>query len=460
MVAAQHFWRGGMELRVEATAPNAVADGQQSKWMRILVWMLLLLATCEFAVRGPLRFPYTSNWNDMAQNYAATRLWLRGQDFARPENFARLWDEEVHATVSPGTTRTHIAPPPGTLVLLAPIAVLPWKAAKLAWVLLLVAAAGTIIWSLARLVGFTRNEPRTYAFLAFCLALAPFHTGIASGNETIIVVALCTLGILAGFEEHDVVAGVMFGAACSLKPHIGAFLLLYYLLRRRWRLLGTAVAFGVFLLLIVILRSQVAGVSWVHDYVHNIQVLSASNRIDDFTSANPIRFLLINLQVVFYSYTSNATSANILSLATGTLLIAVWAYLTLRETAKESEVLALSTIAVIGLLPVYHRLYDASILAIPGCWCMSELTGKMRKVARVALIMMVPFLFPGAAVLQELAGNGRIPESWVSSWWWEGVVMPHQTWSLLLLVLVLLYALARKHLLTTSKIAFSAYDSA
>jgi len=47
------------------------------------------------------------------------------------------------------------------------------------------------------------------------------------------------------------------------------------------------------------------------------------------------------------------------------LLIAVRSYLTLRETAKEMEVLALSAIAVIGLLPVYHRLYDASIRRYP-----------------------------------------------------------------------------------------------
>jgi len=45
---------------------------------------------------------------------------------------------------------------------------------------------------------------------------------------------------------------------------------------------------------------------------------------------------------------------------------------------------------------------------------MSELTGEMRRIARVAITTMVPFLFPGAAVLQQLVGNGRIPESYGS----------------------------------------------
>jgi len=90
---------------------------------------------------------------------------------------------------------------------------------------------------------------------------------------------------------------------------------------------------------------------------------------------------------------------------------------------------------------------------------MSELTGEMRRVARVALIVMIPSLFPGAAVLQQLARNGRIPESWLSSWWWEGLVMPPQPWFLLLLALVLLYALHRKHSQTVSKIIFTGVDS-
>lgn len=217
------------------------------------------------------------------------------------------------------------------------------------------------------LAGLKRNQASTYAFVAFCLALAPFHTGISVGNESIIVVALCTLGMLAASREQDVVAGSLFGAACSLKPHIAAFLLLYYLLRQRWRILWSgggvrsAVAFD------CDLQMQIAGVPWVGDYLHNIQFLSTYNKIDDFSSANPIRFLLINLQVLFYSYTSSTASANVFALTTGALLIAIWIYLTVRVAGKESEVLALSTIAVIGLLPVYHRLYDASILALPIC---------------------------------------------------------------------------------------------
>ena len=389
-----------------------------------------------------MRFLRPTNWNDLAQNYAATRLWLRGQNFAKPENFVALWRDEVGSPLDARHVRTHLAPPLGTLVLLAPIAALPWPVAKLAWLAVLVTAFGLTVWSLAKAAGFRLEEPRTLAFVAGCLALAPFHTGIASANETILVIALCALGVWAASGRRDLAAGLLFGAACSLKPHIGSFLVLYYLVQRRWRLFVTALTFTVALMLVAVLWMQVCGVSWAQDYFHNAKVLVADNKIDDFSSANPIRFTLINLQVPLYSFTGNATSANVLALSAGALLVFVWLCLVTRVRQHRSELLALSAIAVIGLMPVYHRFYDASLLVIPLCWCMSRPTGPQKKVATIALLLMAPFLVPGNTLLQQLAVQGRIPGAWILSWWWDRVVMPHETWIVLSLCLLLLYGMA------------------
>jgi hypothetical protein len=412
--------------------------------LTILLWILLLAAAGEFVVRGPIRYLQAAGWNDLAQNYAATRLWLRGQDFAEPRNFVELWRDEVGTTLDANTVRTHLAPPLGTLVLMAPIGALPWPVARIVWLAVLVTAFGLTLWSLIRAAGYCFNAPRALAFAACCFALAPFHTGIAAANQTILIVGFCALGIWAAGGKHDVVAGVLFGVACSLKPQIGSFLVLYYLVQRRWRLFAIALGLTAVLVLTAVLWMRICGVSWTHDYVHNVKVLATENKIDDFTSANPIRFMLVNLQVPFYSFTRNAISANIIALATGGLLMVIWTCLTVRATPEKAEPLALATIAIIGLLPVYHRLYDASLLVIPLCWCMSQLTGEMRIVARVALALIAPFLIPGAAFLQQLARNGHIPQSWLSSLWWEGVVMPHQTWLLVLLVIVLLCGLGRE----------------
>jgi len=407
---------------------------------RLIVWILLLLAAAEFVARGPLRYLHPTNWNDLAQYYATSRLWLRGQNFADPENFAALWRNEVGETLGANTVRVRIAPPPGTLVIFAPFAALSWPAAKFVWLLALLLAFAATICCMIRYARLSVDEPRTLLFIAGCLALAPFHTGFGTGNQTILVVGCCAAGVYAAAAERDTIAGLFFGVACSLKPHIGAFLVVFYVLRGRWRLLVSAVGFATALVLVAVARMRVVGVHWFADYVSNIQFAAARNRIDDFTTANPIRFMLINLQVPFFSFTHNAKSANLLAFAIGGILILIWTFFVLRNRSEKSELLALATVAVIGLLPLYHRLYDASILAIPLCWCVTSLD-ELKAVARVSLLLMAPFLAPGAALLQEASRRGHISSIWSQSWWWDRLLMPHQTWLLLLLAAALLYGM-------------------
>lgn len=425
------------------SSSEGAGDTPATRAWKGILWILILAAAAEFVVRGPVRFLQPVDWNDLAQNYAASRLWLRGQNPTSPDIFADLWLREVHSTISTHTARTRLAPQLGGMVLLAPIAALPWRAAKIAWTAVLLAAFGLTLIALASVAGLGLSEPQTLAFIAGALALAPFHTGLGTGNVTTVVIGACAVGIWAAAVERDVAAGVFFAIACSFKPHIGAFFVLYYLVRRRWRLFGSAVALTAGLAFVAALWMQLRGVVWFSEYLHNARGFMTANRIDDFSSANPIRFMLINLQVPLYSFSGSTSFANKLALLIGALLVSIWVYLVARRKKEQMELLPLAAIAVICLLPVYHRLYDAALLVIPVCWCMQELSGKLKPLARIALVLTVPFLVPGAALLQQMASQGRIPAAWTQSWYWDRVVMPHQTWLLLLLSLVLLYAMVK-----------------
>jgi hypothetical protein len=138
-----------------------------------------------------------------------------------------------------------------------------------------------------------------------------------------------------------------------------------------------------------------------------------------------------------YSITGRSSSANLLAFLIGGCLICTWLYLVMKNQ-RTPELLSLGAIAAIALLPVYHRFYDASLLALPLCWCMTRTVGRPQAPAKVALILMTPFLLPGAAFLQQLAAQGQIPDSATQSWWWSCLVMPHETWTLLLLCVLLL----------------------
>jgi len=422
--------------QLQARKPQAVAN------LRIILWILLFLAAAEFVLRGPVRFlGWPAEWNDLSQNYTASKLWLQGQNPSDSRNFVDLWKQQVGSRLDPSDIRTHSAPPPGTLVILAPIAAFPWQVAKILWLGILLIAFAITVWTVLQVAGFRVDSLQALAFITGCLALAPFHTGIATGNESILVIGTCAAAIWAASARRDIVAGVLFGVACSLKPQIGSFLVLYYLMHRRWRLFVTALALTLALALAAILWMHLCGVSWAQDYFYNVKVLATENKIDGFTTANQGRFMLINLQVPLYSLTGSEQTSNILALSGGALLVSVWMYLVTRGYTCGSELLALGTIAVIGLMPVYHRLYDASLLAIPLGWCLSRSAATLKNVALVTLLLMAPFLVPGTALLQRLAAQGRVPLAWTHSWWWDRIVMPHETWTLLLLCIVLLYGI-------------------
>ncbi|MGH9496277.1 MAG: glycosyltransferase family 87 protein [Candidatus Sulfotelmatobacter sp.] len=424
---------------------KSAMQGQPSRNLRVILWLLIVLAGAEFVVRGPVRYlRERSNWNDLSQNYTAAKLWLQGESPSDPANFVTLWKQEGHSRLNITDIRTHMAPPLGGLVVLAPVAALPWRTARVVWIVLLMISVGATIWALARAAGLgsnlgSTNNLRTLTFIAACLALAPFQTDLASGNTSVLVIALCALAIWAARSQRDTTAAVLFGAACAVKPQLGAFLVLYYLVQRRWRLFTMAVATTLALNLIAIVRLR--GTSWVQDYLHNARGFVSDNPIDDFTTANPARFALINLQVPFFSITGSAKSANWLSFGVVFILVCVWIYWVIRNGEHVPEFLALGAISAVALLPVYHRFYDASLLAIPLCWCILSAAREAKLHSRLALLLMLPFLFPGSAFLQQLAVRGTIPNSWTNSWLWKCVLVPHETWAILLLSLVLIYAM-------------------
>ncbi len=410
--------------------------------LRVILWILLFLAAAEFVIRGPVRFLFQETaWNDLSQNYTASKLWLNGQSPSDPRNFIALWKRERGSRLDLTDIRTHLAPPLGGLVVLAPIAAFHWNVARIVWAIVLTLAFAVTVWAFALAAGLRDGELRMLAFIAACLALAPFHTGIASGNPSILVIGFCAVAILAATRRCDVAAGILFGLACSLKPHIGAGLVLYYLVRRRWQLFTTAVATTMGLFLFAVLYLWLRGASWIQDYLQNAKGFVTANSIDDFSAANPSRFSLINLQVPFFSLTGHSSSANYLAFAVGGTLLLAWLYWVVKGKERESELLPLGAIAIISLLPVYHRFYDAALLALPLCWCMTRSIRRPRIVATVALVLMTPFLVPGTAFLQQIAARSQSSNGSTHSWWWDRVVMPHETWALLMLSLILLYAM-------------------
>ena len=436
----------------DEAAPRIAHDKPTTdKWMALCL-AFLVLAGAEFVVRGPVRAIRTAtHFNDFLSPYIQASAWTRGLDPYSPETLLALWPEGaprflfLPIEVADGSILRKrgipTAYPIPSLVLIAPLSRLPWGLAYGLWLAIHLALFGLMLSALVALAGFSCRDPLAVLLVAFTLALAPFHTGLVTGNPALIAVEAAVISLWTARQGYDVLTAILLTVSAGLKPQIGFCFLLYYLMRRRWRLLGRTLALLMFLTALGLLRMALAHTPWLANYLKDNQVLLESGILSHFTPANPMRFGLINLQVVLYSLVGSVSVANRLAVSIGATFLVVWLVVILRRNRRDEEELELldaGAIAVLSLLPIYHRFYDAALLVLPLCWAMVSFR-KARTFSSLTLLLLLPFLIPGGTILESLESAGRIPSTFASRWWWQRVVMPHEVWLLVLLSILLLY---------------------
>jgi len=418
-----------------------------SRTGKVVLIFLLALSASEFVVRGPVRFLRATDFNDFISPYIQAKALVAGLDPYSPQTLVRLWPEGArrHDFLAEDLANGSLiinhgiptAYPPACLFLLTPFALLSWPVAHFAWLITNLVLFGLLIQAMLQLAGFGEQDWRAYLLIAFALALAPFHTGIAAGSIVIVTVCLSGIALSAAQKRNPMLAGLLFGLAVCLKPQIGLPFLAYYFLRRCWPLCLAAASVVLVAGALPLARLAGSGTSWLRNYQMDNKILLSTGILSDFTERNPIRFSLINLQVLIYALSRHALAASYLALMISGAAFLVWIVLVLRNEPAD-ELLEISAILVWSLLPVYHRLYDASLLIVPVCWGLKEFSGRYQPYARTTLLLILPFLVPGGSALEQLQISGRIPETIARSWYWTAIALPHQVWLLLLLGLLLL----------------------
>jgi len=414
----------------------------------ILLAVLLLCAGAEFVLRGPVRFAHAATFNDYISPYVQTRAWMEGEDPYSPQDLLRFWPPEANRVdflsgVRPDDSLIFkwgipTAYPLPTFALIAPIACLPWHIAQPVWLVITILSFAVTI---ASVMSFSKLRPRTRSglvFLAISLALAPFHTALAAGSIVSVAVAASAAAVWAGSRGHEILAGALLAAAVSLKPQIGLPFCFYYLVLRRWRIPAVAGGIVAVLSAIAVGRLAISGTPWLQSYLHDNRVLFAQGSLGDFTEGNPIRFGLINSQVAAYALLHNRDAANLAAIAFAAAAGLTWILLLGKSRRGD---LALSALVVLSLVPVYHRFYDATLLIFPLAWSLAAWKSQSRAMARAVFVVIISvFLVPGGSALEQLQRAGHLV-ALRTHWWWNALVLPHESWSILLLALFLVRAM-------------------
>jgi len=190
------------------------------------------------------------------------------------------------------------------------------------------------------------------------------------------------------------------------------------------------------------LRLSLAHVSWLASYELDNRALFFDGVLGDFTVRKPTRFGLVNLQVALYPLVRSREITNLMVLILVAVLVAI-AIMAMLKSRLSDDLLCLSTICVVSLLPIYHRFYDAALLIIPLSWLVSRAGRHLESSLFAGFIFVSAFLLPGGSLLETLCNRGAFSEALMGNRWWNGLVMAHEPWLILMFSVILISRIAR-----------------
>ena len=262
---------------------------------------------------------------------------------------------------------------PTTLVLVAPLALLPWGQAMALWMFLIAAcfiAACFCVWSLC-----AESAPRLSGALIFIL-MANSGLLLATGNTAGLVVGLAVISVFSFLRERFVPGGIaclavaliiklttpapsgftfFLPAACSASVPSRRLRL-----PLSWRCLQSS---GFHISYRIGCRSIEA------------TCLPPCRLADGTTPAPNTRGAMgvgmtINLQAALSLIRDDPNFCNSITYAVCGVLLLLWSIKTLRaHFTPRLACLALAAVSAFTMLPLYHRTYDARliVLAVPAC---------------------------------------------------------------------------------------------
>jgi hypothetical protein len=420
-----------------------------------LAGVVLLAALAMFVVRTWMQPQYRPG--DFALYYTASQAWLAGENPYDTEAARARWlSAGGRADIMPEIDGQRLPWQPviilpQTLPLLVPLAALPAKVAVVAWyalaALLLLAQTA----ALAELIGSRLWQPLGMLLLAITLVLAPVHETFGYAQPSGPAISLAILGAWAATRRRDLLAGVLLALAAALKPQVGGVFVLYYLLRGRWRLVGVTAALGAMLLILAVSTMAARDIPWLSGWRGHMAEVDRVGGYNSPLPENPMRRHMLNLQMIFGGALASFTLVNVAALALTAALASALALAVRRarrrDTAPEGraapldELLVLSAVCVLGLLPVYHRFYDGALMVVPAAWALG--TVKRRPIeASLVLTLVLSFVLPVPVTARAMQLIGIDPDA-AHGLWWDFLLEPWRVWLLLGGVLLLTWWIAR-----------------
>ena len=337
-----------------------------------LGYSILMLCALAFLVVPVLQF-HTIYYQvpDFKTVYSSSKCLV---DQCDPYDSAALLKEYTKSggDTSPQSDLTAFLPyqalyPPSSLFLISPFTLLPWNAALIAWL----ALSGALFVIAAFLMAdICRQWPSQIPIILLGLFLVTSTLLVTTAQPSAIAISLCAIGIWSLARNRLTGLGIFcFALSLAVKPQIGIWIALYYLLaggRNRFRSIAIfALAAILSLPGILCAAHNPAAANWAHELSANIAAGSAPGSINNPGPASYNALLVTDLQSVVAVFDDNPAIYNRISWCIVGALMLIWAYVAWRaKPSLKKDLLGVAAIACLGLLPIYHRHYDVRLLIV------------------------------------------------------------------------------------------------
>ncbi|HEX7728840.1 MAG TPA: glycosyltransferase family 87 protein [Terracidiphilus sp.] len=337
--------------------------------------------------------------------------------------------------------------PPTAYTFVLPFALLPWRLAQPAWLALTILSlvgACVLVWRVC-----AQSAPLLAGSL-LALLLINSELIVIANNSAGIVVSLCVVAVYCFLYQRYPWLGVLcLAASVSIKPHETGLVWIYFLLaggvyrKRAVQTLLVAVLLALPCLAWVFARAP----HWLGEWQSNIAFLAAPGGISDpgpHSLGGHGLAMVISLQALLSYFWDDPRFYNLGSYVLTAPLLLVWILVTVHTRAtRERAWLAIASITLISLLPVYHRQYDARmlLLTIPGCVVLcTQLPhfGGMTKLVTAGAILFTGDLL--WAILLALLSMAPQPATPRAQWFHAAVEMLPAPLVLLLAAIFFLWA--------------------
>jgi alpha-1,2-mannosyltransferase len=323
---------------------------------------------------------------DFIDPWSASWLTLHGAPSA-VYDIARLWAVERSAVADPAVGFAGFHYPPVYLLIITPLALIPYAWSLLAWTVATFAAYLGVMWKI--------DPERDSLWLA--IAFPGALVNLTNGQNGFLTLALLG-GALLTLERRPIVAGVMFGLM-SYKPQYGLLVPIFLIATGRWR---TIVSASVTVLLLAALSFAIFGAQTWQAFFSSIAFTRHVVLEQGGSGFEKLQSAFAAARLWGFSVATAYTFQAAISLLAAVAVIWIW-----RRTPKfDLHAAALAT-GVLLTTP-YVMDYDLVILALPIAWLALEGRRSGFMPYEKSLLVFV-WLLPLFA--RSLAGHAMIPIS-------------------------------------------------